>query len=342
MARAHSDISPSRRSSLNWGSSIFSGQSSARPSPYRTRDRWSRSCGVRQSTEHAICIVWWHKLPCHPSHHKNSCLPEASWRIEHGWEDGKWTTCDLANSTTQWSAHCWPGRKMDQTSPHGRTCHTFQTLSRVYGHNVNIYRYTVVCCSEGHTQIQMGEPDSNSWSLKTSDMKYSNTSTSTALVVTWVSKRPRTRLLSPSSGLVFNKSWRNCRRCDSCAACKPPLKRPRAPLQQYLVGNPMERIADDILGPLPKTRQGKSFVVVLGDYFTKWMEAFSIPNQETQTVTRVVVEQLICRFGVPRRLHTDRDSNFQSALFQQVLDWLDCICLTMTHLRQDILAVLHK
>ena len=99
-----------------------------------------------------------------------------------------------------------------------------------------------------------------------------------------------------------------CRRCDSCAARKPSLKRPRAPLQQYLVGNPMERIAVDILGPLPKTRRGNSFVLVLRDYFTKWMEAFAIPNQEAQTVARVVVEQFICNMTIE---HLGEDSMIQ-------------------------------
>ena len=114
-----------------------------------------------------------------------------------------------------------------------------------------------------------------------------------------------------------------CRKCDKCAARKPSLKRHRAPLQQYLVGNPMERIAVDILGPLPKTRRGNTSIVVLGDYFTKWMEAFAVPNQEAETVATVLVEQFVCRFGVPRQLHTDRGTNFESDLFQQVCRLLD-------------------
>ena len=117
------------------------------------------------------------------------------------------------------------------------------------------------------------------------------------------------------------KDW--CKKCDRCAARKPPLKKSRAPLQQYLVGNPMERIAVDILGPLPRTARGNNHVVVLGDYFTKWMEAFAVPNQEAATVATVIVEQFICRFGVPRQLHTDKGSNFESELFQQVCQLLD-------------------
>ena len=114
-----------------------------------------------------------------------------------------------------------------------------------------------------------------------------------------------------------------CKKCDQCAARKPSLGKRKAPLQQYLVGSPMERIAIDVLGPLPKTRQGNQFVVVIGDYFTKWMEAFAAPDEKAETVAAIVVQQFICRFGVPRQLHSDKGSNFESNLFQQVCKLLN-------------------
>ena len=46
-----------------------------------------------------------------------------------------------------------------------------------------------------------------------------------------------------------------CRRCDRCFAGKPKNERVVAPLAQYIVGEPMERVALDILGPLPITKQ---------------------------------------------------------------------------------------
>ncbi|GFU60855.1 retrovirus-related Pol polyprotein from transposon 412 [Trichonephila clavipes] len=42
-----------------------------------------------------------------------------------------------------------------------------------------------------------------------------------------------------------------CRICDPCAARKGHRKRTRGRLQLYNVGAPFERIAFDILGPLP-------------------------------------------------------------------------------------------
>ena len=111
--------------------------------------------------------------------------------------------------------------------------------------------------------------------------------------------------------------------CDDCAARKPALKHHRAPLKQYLVGCPLERIGIDILGPLPKTSRGNMYVLVIGDYFTKWTEAFAIADQEAKAVALLLVEEFICRFGVPHQLHSDKGTNFESQLVQQVCKLLD-------------------
>jgi hypothetical protein len=54
------------------------------------------------------------------------------------------------------------------------------------------------------------------------------------------------------------------------------------------------------------------------DYFTKWPEAYIIPNQEASTVAH-----LFCRFGVRRELHSDQGRNFESHMIQEVLQRLE-------------------
>ena len=51
----------------------------------------------------------------------------------------------------------------------------------------------------------------------------------------------------------------------------------------------MQRVAVDILGPLPVTSMGNKYILVMADYFTKWVEAFPMPNMEATTVARTVV-----------------------------------------------------
>jgi hypothetical protein len=42
------------------------------------------------------------------------------------------------------------------------------------------------------------------------------------------------------------------------------------------------------------------------DYFTKWPEVYTIPNQKASTVADALVTNFFCHFGVPRELHTDQ------------------------------------
>ena len=105
--------------------------------------------------------------------------------------------------------------------------------------------------------------------------------------------------------------------CDVCQKRKQGgLK--KAPLHQVPVGMPMERMAIDIMGPLPVTKSNNKYIVVVADYFTKWTEAFALPNQEAYTVADCLVTNVILRFGAPYHLHSDQGTNFESKLFQEM------------------------
>ena len=106
------------------------------------------------------------------------------------------------------------------------------------------------------------------------------------------------------------------KQCADCARKKNPPRKHRAPLQQLSVGAPLERVAIDVLGPLTETHQGNSYILFVGDYWTKWMEAYAIPDQQAEMVATKLVDEFICRFGVPQELHSDQGRNFESEVFQ--------------------------
>ncbi|KAL5506599.1 hypothetical protein EMCRGX_G008281 [Ephydatia muelleri] len=102
-----------------------------------------------------------------------------------------------------------------------------------------------------------------------------------------------------------------CSGCLSCASRKPPPAKLRAPLQLDPAVRPLQRVAMDIMGPLPETSRGNKYILVIADYFTKWSEAYPIPNMEAITVAKCLVNEFICRFGVPEQLHSDQGRNFE-------------------------------
>jgi len=65
----------------------------------------------------------------------------------------------------------------------------------------------------------------------------------------------------------------------------------------------MERMAIDFV-----------FRPIISDYFTKWTEAFALPNHQTMTVADVLVKEIFLGFGVPVVLHIDQGPEFRSDL----------------------------
>ena len=78
-------------------------------------------------------------------------------------------------------------------------------------------------------------------------------------------------------------------------------------------------------GPLPVTEAGNKYLLIAMDYFSKWPEAYPLPNQEAVTVAEVLVKELVCRFGIPLYIHSDQGCNFESAVFAEMCDLLGMV-----------------
>ena len=109
-----------------------------------------------------------------------------------------------------------------------------------------------------------------------------------------------------------------CRKCVQCQKRKNPSKKHRAMMKPHIVGIPFERVALDIMGPLPKSHQGNRYILIITGYFTRWLEAFPIPDQEACTIADVLVKGFISRYGVSQQIHSDQGVQFESKVFQNL------------------------
>jgi len=112
------------------------------------------------------------------------------------------------------------------------------------------------------------------------------------------------------------KNW--CNTCTTCATHKTVPPKQKAALQTVTAGYPLQIVAVDILGPLPESETGNSYIMVVGDYFTKWMEAYAIPNMEAITIATNLTDKFFLRFGIPEQLHSDQGKQFESQLLKEV------------------------
>ena len=54
----------------------------------------------------------------------------------------------------------------------------------------------------------------------------------------------------------------------------------------------MEMVEVDLLGPFPQSHTGNMYLLVTMDYFTKWDEAYPIPNMEVATVANMSTNKM--------------------------------------------------
>ena len=92
---------------------------------------------------------------------------------------------------------------------------------------------------------------------------------------------------------IWNDVRMRVKSCRKCQLCRPkPLPKNTedhiTPTEQ-----PFTRVELDIIGPLPTTKQGNSYIITLVDYFTHWVEAKAVPNQTSKEVIKFLTEVIV-------------------------------------------------
>ena len=113
-------------------------------------------------------------------------------------------------------------------------------------------------------------------------------------------------------------------RCPECIKSKTGVPRdPKVELHSIEAERPGEIVAMDLLGGLPKSWGGKTYVMVLSDLFTKYARFVSLPAIDTVTVADALLKEWILLFGPPEKLLTDRGVQFTSELFVELMKALE-------------------
>ena len=108
------------------------------------------------------------------------------------------------------------------------------------------------------------------------------------------------------------------RTCAKCRAYKKPVPKPKAPMQIRLSGEQNERVAMDICTVGAETQRKNQYVVVVTDHFSKFTEAYAIPDQTAITIAKTLVNNWFLKYGPPNELHSDQGANFGAALMHEV------------------------
>jgi transposase InsO family protein len=73
------------------------------------------------------------------------------------------------------------------------------------------------------------------------------------------------------------------------------------------------------MGPFkPPSSHGNKYIMVVTDYFSKYVEVRALPDQTAITTADAFLEMIVRRHGTPKAIVSDRGVNFTSKIFQRL------------------------
>ena len=142
--------------------------------------------------------------------------------------------------------------------------------------------------------------------------------------------RIRRRYLWPQMTKMIREYVKKCAICakrKAVAGNKAPLKSMPPPDHVW------QTMAMDIVGPITESTAGNCYILVMGEYFTRYTVTAPMPNQTADTVAKTFINSIILQPGVPEKVLTDRGPNFLSETMDELYKQLEIERLRTTAYR---------
>lgn len=120
---------------------------------------------------------------------------------------------------------------------------------------------------------------------------------------------------------MANDVYRTVCDCHWCAEKRGTTKRKRK-MRLFTPNEPLQFVAINILGPLPKKETGNKHVVVVTDRFCRLTNATQMTKTTVTTVAAIFINEWLAKFGILWKFFTDNDPRFTSKFFSSfVKSW---------------------
>ena len=130
--------------------------------------------------------------------------------------------------------------------------------------------------------------------------------------------------------------------CHTCARFFRGTPRRQGQMQTAPVGEPWERLAVDITGPHPRSKNGFTYILTAIDTFTRWAFAIPIRHHDAVTVAHVLVDKVFSVFGIPGQILTDRGAEFEGRLMKELCRILEIEKLRTTAYKPSTNGIIER
>lgn len=115
---------------------------------------------------------------------------------------------------------------------------------------------------------------------------------------------------------LYSDAVRYIRSCLECQRLRPGIEHLQGMLAPHRIEGPFHTIYMDIYTFTVNSIQYNILSII--DFHTKWVESGIIPDKLTSTIASFLISNWICRYGCPRKLVTDNDPTFVSAILEEL------------------------
>jgi transposase InsO family protein len=106
--------------------------------------------------------------------------------------------------------------------------------------------------------------------------------------------------------------------CEVCQLGKNGGTHNPGSKQRLYAGRPWQKVAVDLVGPLPETPRGNKWILVIMDHFTRWQDAIALPDATASTVASTLDERIFAYLGLPECIHSDQGTQFEGQLMEEL------------------------
>lgn len=111
------------------------------------------------------------------------------------------------------------------------------------------------------------------------------------------------------------------RRCKVCLSHKVSQQKPADKMVSHpRVDRPWEMVSTDLVGPLPRSKRGNSFILVVTDYLSKFNLLFPLRKATGAAVVQKLENEVLLIFGVPRLIICDNGPQYRCREFKKLAE----------------------
>jgi len=111
------------------------------------------------------------------------------------------------------------------------------------------------------------------------------------------------------------------KRCRICIGHKAVQQSPAGHLgTRPTISRPFQMLSADLMGPLPRSSKGYRYILLVCDYFSKFVLSFPLRSATATKICEHIENEVFLLFGVPQILLTDNGGQFKSKLFVKLCE----------------------